>query len=97
MWSYLYVRDLTECAKVCNELRLSLSIMGSYTDPTSLSSIQIFSLLDSQTGGVHYYFSPEAQPVAYIVGAEPCGIPPFNIQEQKVFLSGHFFDELQLI
>ncbi|MFB2865723.1 hypothetical protein [Aeromonas sp. MdU4] len=90
MWSYLYVSDLPGCAKICKELRFSLHVMRLYTEPSKLSSIQIFSRIDVQTGGVHYYFSPAAIAIGNIVGAQPYGDSPLDIGEIEPFLSGHF-------
>ena len=35
----------------------------------------IFARLDEETGGVHYYFTPAAKPIAIAFKAEPCNKP----------------------
>ncbi|MGY3911159.1 hypothetical protein ACW5XW_07615 [Aeromonas piscicola] len=96
MWSYLYVSDLPECASVSALIRNSLEIMHSYTESNVMAAIQIFSLVDTATGGVHYYFNPAAKQIGDIVGAKPCDVPCLGFQENEIFLAGSFLDELHI-
>ncbi|MFQ1996311.1 hypothetical protein ACK35E_02795 [Aeromonas veronii] len=90
MWSYLYVSDLPTCVSVSTLLRNSLDIMHSYTNPDLMRVIQVFSRVDVATGGIHFYFSPAAMQLGNIVGAQPYGDSPPDMEERELFLSGHF-------
>lgn len=83
MWHHLYIDDATTAQAL--SLRLydeHFAALVLRRDPESA----IFSRLDVETHGVHFYFTPAASGLAMAHGASPCG-PPTR-QEAGGLISG---------
>ncbi|WP_158654362.1 hypothetical protein [Acinetobacter sp. ACNIH2] len=74
-WYYKYIDDLMLAASESNRysdavFALDLSMGGN-------SHSSIFSRME-EYNGVHFYFSPEAKPIALMFNATPCDQPSKN-------------------
>ena len=72
MWYYMYIEDSVRAFASLKEIREELfKLMATSGD----RKVAIFSRHDSETGGVHYYFSPPCRVVALTHRAIPCERP----------------------
>lgn len=71
-WHYLYIEDpktsFVESGKFIDAMHAFFIVSGQKDDA-------IYAKQDFQTGGTHYFFTPQAQPVAITFGAKPCSKP----------------------
>ena len=68
MWHYLYIDDPNTAYF---ESKRFMEAVSAHMSTSGDNDIAVFSRLDKQTGGVHYYFTPLAKAVAVAHGASP--------------------------
>ena len=71
-WHYKYIDDHVAAF---SESGLHLAAMEALFLLPGTDDAAIYSRLDLQTGGVHFYFTPDAKSVATTFGAIPCAMP----------------------
>ena len=72
MWHYLYIQDPKKAYLVSTEFMQPVSLLA---NTQSHRDAAVFSRLDQLTGGMHYYFSPQAESVALQYGTASCEKP----------------------
>jgi len=72
MWHHLCIDDPNDALQLSNALlQESLPLAAA----VGIGGFRIWSRLDKHTGGVHFYFSPEASSLAARHGAQSCEPP----------------------
>jgi hypothetical protein len=72
MWHHLYVDDPDEAFAFGNRLLQEALQLAARIEAPAPS---VWTRLDRETGGVHYYFSPPAEALARAHGASACALP----------------------
>ena len=71
MWYHLYINDPTTAYSVSRQMMDRHFVLYAATQNRDCA---IFSRIDDD-GGMHYYFTPSASPIAKAHGASPCEKP----------------------
>ena len=85
MWHYIYIDDRKK-AQLAAEPMMNATRAFIDGDLVANKDAALFSRYDQVTGGVHYYFSPQAASVARGFDAVPCDKP--SREELGKILSG---------
>lgn len=72
MWHHLKIEDPTEAFNISGRMIEVTEAMLTLTDN---NDIALFSRFDTPSGDMHYYFTPQARPIAELFHAAPCDKP----------------------
>ena len=83
MWHHLYVEGTDRAYGVSTAIHRAMFILLAAGEKDAA----VFSKINDEHSGTHFYFSPQAEQVAAAFNATPCDTPPLR-QEVGGLLSG---------